>query len=217
MTSASDASPADAMWPPRPDLGKGDGHDVIAIGDSWMLLSVTGIQLSLVRLSGQPYRTYGVPGTQLLNGQIPGQYTQAKGVNPDIKTVVMTGGGNDVLLTGLQADCAAGGTACQQQLVKIGQGLAALWKQMSADGVQDVIHIEYASTAGAGLKDPQANKAGLAALCAAVPPPLRCHLLDTDQLVMHDLMPDGIHPSAAACDRIAQATIDLMKSEGMRR
>ena len=58
---------SDAMWPPRADLGKGDGTDVINIGDSWMLLSTTGIELSLVRLSMQPYREYAVPGTELLN------------------------------------------------------------------------------------------------------------------------------------------------------
>jgi hypothetical protein len=79
------ASPPDASTAPAPhaDLGKGDGSDVIAIGDSWMSLSAgAGIQDSLLKASGQKYRVYGVPGTQLLNGQIPGQFTRAKTANP---------------------------------------------------------------------------------------------------------------------------------------
>jgi hypothetical protein len=214
----SDASMTDGVAPPRADLGKGDGHDVINIGDSWMLLSVTGIELSLVRLSMQPYREYAVPGTMLLNGQIPSQYTQAKGANPDIKTVVMTGGGNDVLETGMSADCATGGPNCAMTLTKIGAALATLWMQMAADGVQDVIHIEYSKYSGGGLKDPAANEMALQKICSAVPAPLHCHLLNTDAMVTKsDLMADGIHPSAAACDRVAMAVMDMMVAQGMRR
>jgi hypothetical protein len=218
ITVPSDGGMADAMWPPRADLGKGDGTDVINIGDSWMLLSTTGIELSLVRLSMQPYREYAVPGTELLTGQIPSQYTQAKAANANIKTVIMTGGGNDVILTGMSADCAAGGSNCQMTLTKIGAALATLWKQMSADGVQDVIHIEYAAVAGAGLKDPAANERALQTICNSVPLPIHCHLLNTDPYVMKtDLMADGIHPSGAACDRIAMAVMNMMVAGGMRR
>jgi lysophospholipase L1-like esterase len=200
---------------PRPDLGEGDGKDVITIGDSWMSLGLNGIQQSLLKASDQPYRTYGVAGTQLLNGQIPGQYASAKRADPDIKTVVMTGGGNDVLLTGLSQDCANGGERCTAQLIKIGEGLAALWKQMSADGVQDVVHVLYSSDAGAGVKTDAG--AGIKKLCDSVPPPLRCHLLPTDDLVNGSLRADGVHPSNAAYDRIGKAVYDLMVAKGMRR
>jgi len=214
----SDAGMGDSMWPPRADLGKGDGTDVINIGDSWMLLSTTGIELSLVRLSMQPYREYAVPGTELLNGQIPSQYTQAKAANPNIKTVIMTGGGNDVVLTGMSADCAAGGATCAMTLTNIAVALSKLWKQMSADGVMDVIHIEYAAVAGAGLKDPAANERALQSVCNMVPLPMHCHLLNTDAYVAKtDLMADGIHPSGAACDRIATAVMNMMVAGGMRR
>jgi hypothetical protein len=200
---------------PRPDLGEGDGKDVITIGDSWMSLGFNGIQQSLLKASDRPYRTYGVAGTQLLNGQIPGQYASAKRADPDIKTVVMTGGGNDVLLTGLSQDCANGGERCTAQLIKIGEGLAALWKQMSADGVQDVVHVLYSSDAGSGVKTDAG--AGIKKLCDSVPPPLRCHLLPTDDLVNGSLRADGIHPSNAAYDRIGKAVYDLMVAKGMRR
>ena len=215
-------APAPTAGAPAPatheDLGKGDGHDVITIGDSWMSLGTgEGIQESLLKASGQRYRTYGVPGTQLLNGQIPGQFTRAKMANPDIKTVVMTGGGNDILQTGLSAECGMGGPRCAPQLMKIGDGLAALWKQMGQDGVKDVVHIMYAAIAGDGVKDAEANNKALADLCAAATP-VRCHLLNTDMLIPTEGdLRDGIHPKAAGYDRIGKAVFDLMVKEGMRR
>ena len=209
---------AGATEPPmHEDLGMGDGSDVITIGDSWMSLGTAGIQQSLLRASGQRYRTYGVPGTQLLNGQIPGQFTRAKMANPDIKTVVMTGGGNDILQTGLSAECGMGGPRCDPQLMKIGEGLAALWKQMGEDGVQDVVHVMYAAVAGDGLKDQETNNMMLAALCAAATP-VRCHLLNTDALIPTEAdLRDGIHPTDAGYDRIGKAVYELMTKEGMRR
>jgi hypothetical protein len=215
-----DGSPLDEMLAARPDQGQGDGTDVIMIGDSWMLLGATGISLSLENPAngGNPaYTNYAVAGTQLLNGQIPSQYTQAKAVKSSIRTVVMTAGGNDVLLTGLSADCAAGGTTCQMTLNNIGAALGNLWNQMGMDGVTDVVHIMYSAAAGGGLKDPAANMAGLQKICDAVPQPMHCHLLNTDMLVGSDLMADGIHPSAAACDRVAQAVTAMMQMYGMRR
>lgn len=218
IVASPDASEpkADAAAP-REDLAKGDGKDVITIGDSWMKLTSTGIQQSLVKASGQPYRTYGVPGTRMLNGQIPNQYAMAKRADPDIKTVVMTGGGNDILQANLSEACAQGTAACTEQLEKIGAALSELWAQMSKDGVLDVVHIKYSSNAGSGVKDREANDKALSDACAAVPAPLRCHLLATDDLVKGELRSDGIHPSDPAYDRIGKAVFDLMVKEGMRR
>lgn len=205
---------------PRMDLGMGTGKDVITIGDSWMLLIFTGIQESLVRASGnRPYRKYGVPGTRLLDGVIPGQFTSAKRADPNIKTVVMTGGGNDIIQNAtLKADCDKGGPMCAAQLEKIGMALTDLWAQMSKDGVQDVIHVMYSSSAGTAMFDRMANNQKLAEACAAVPPPMRCHLLNTDALITKaDMRSDGIHPSDPGYDKIGKAVWDLMVKEGMRR
>ncbi len=209
----------DGGRPPRMDLGKGDGKDVITIGDSWMLFLVTGIQESLSRVAMQPYRKYGAPGTRMLNGQIPDQYASAKRADPDIKTVVMTGGGNDIIqTTAIKEDCTTGGSLCKEQLDKIGKSLSDLWAQMSKDGVQDVVHVMYSSSAGDPIKDREANNKALADACAAVPPPLRCHLLNTDMIITRmNLGGDNIHPTAAGYDAIGRAVFDLMMKEGMRR
>ncbi|MEY4514718.1 MAG: hypothetical protein RLZZ450_6840 [Pseudomonadota bacterium] len=184
-----------------------------------MLLSTTGIQESLTRASGQPYRKYARPGTRLLDGVIPGQYTTAKGADPDIKTVVMTGGGNDIIQNStLKTDCMQGGTMCDAQVQKIRDALSALWKQMSTDGVQDVIHVMYSASAGSGVKNRATHNTKMAEVCAAVPAPLRCHLLDTDNLIgPSDMRSDGIHPTDPGYDKIGKAVFDLMQKDGMRR
>jgi lysophospholipase L1-like esterase len=203
--------------PARADLGKGDGSDVITIGDSWMSLGATGIQQSLVKASGQPYRTYGRGGTRLLNEVIPGQYTTAKRADPDIKTVVMTGGGNDIIqVPGLRDDCTAMGAQCAMVVGQILDRLTKLWTEMAADGVQDVIYVQYSNPEGNNVDYAQASGDGLAKRCAEAPAPLRCHRVETLDIVMGDI-PDGIHPSAVAYDRLGVAVHDLMTAKGMRR
>ena len=189
------------------DLGKGDGKDVITIGDSWMSLIGTGIQQSLVKVSGQPYRTYGVAGTQLLNGQIPGQYANAKRADPDIKTVVMTGGGNDILLTGADP---------KTQIEKIAKRLDELWAEMGKDGVLDVVYVEYSE--GGRASNAENVRMGI----AAVQPicdnhkALRCHFMLSDPIIMKQLQ-DGIHPTAGGYDKLGKAVHELMIAKGMRR
>jgi hypothetical protein len=195
------------------DLGMGDGSDVITIGDSWMSYGVNGggIERGLLEASGQPYRTYGVAGTMLLNEVIPGQYTSAKRENPDIKTVVMTGGGNDLLLTGMTA--AGCGAGCMDTINTIGVRLTELWTEMAADGVQDVVYIEY-SRGGGNADGVNYAHMVIPQVCAAAP--LRCHFIDSDDIIMMELL-DGVHPTADGCTKLGKASFDLMVEKGMRR
>ena len=107
----------------REDLGKGTGGDVVTIGDSWMdyVLGGGGIQAGLDR-AGTNYRHYALSGTQLLDGVIPRQYDRAKAANADIKTVLMTGGGNDIMFSG----------ACSTS-----ESCAAKIKEIGASGLHD--------------------------------------------------------------------------------
>jgi len=212
----------DAMMPPREDLGEGDGRDVITIGDSWMsntLLTGGAIEGALSRLTGQPYRNYAVQGVLLLQSSlfgaaIPTQYDRAKAVDPDVVTVIMTGGGNDIIQNpSVQSSCASGGDACKQKLAEIVAALDALWTKMADDGVKDVVFIRYSSDAGStdeslrGGGDPPA-------ICLTGR--IRCHSIDTTDAVMMQLQ-DGIHPTRAANDRIAKKVVDYMVANGIRR
>jgi lysophospholipase L1-like esterase len=237
-TSTQDAS-ADARAPVvdagtvlPPDPGKVAAADVITIGDSWMSNTLQlegtggGIYPSLRRASGQAYKNYAQQGVMLLMdsvryGQaIPKQWDQAVRDNKNIKTVVMTAGGNDIIQdTELQQDCADGGETCKAKLAEIGMALKTLWSRMAAAGVKDIIHVAYAKVAGSGIKDADDNAKSLAELCAAVPSPTRCRIVTTDDLVAgrSGIAVDGIHPTQAANDRIATAIYKLMAAEHIAR
>jgi hypothetical protein len=217
MPTAGSAAPMHA------DLGKGDGSDVITIGDSWMsntLGTGNAIEGALQRLTRQPYRNYGVQGVLLTAGglfgaAIPTQYDSAKRQDPDIKTVIMTGGGNDIIQDAtVQSSCMTGGDACIQTIMKIGMTLNTLWTKMSDDGVQDVVYIRYSDDAGTTV--PNIREMG------RTPPPIctmgkiRCHSIETTDVVMAELI-DGIHPSQAANDRIVKVVVDYFEKNGIRR
>lgn len=212
--SGGAAGAAGARSRTHEDLGKGDGSDVITIGDSWMSFVANGggIEAGLRAASMQPYRNYGFPGTMLLDEVIPDQYESAKRANPDIKTVVMTGGGNDLLLTGM------GGNGCTENCMmtidKVAARLETLWKEMGEDGVQDLVYIEY-SQGGDNGDAVGYGHTKLVPLCAAAAP-IRCHLLHSDDFIMMMLL-DGVHPTMDGCTKLGKAVYALMEKEGMRR
>jgi hypothetical protein len=214
----------------REDLGEGDGSDVVLIGDSWMSNTLQiegtggGVAPSLIAVSGQPYRNYGVQGVELLaansfGAAIPTQWDAAKRRSSEIKTVVMTAGGNDVIQGSatLQASCSAGTDECKQKLVVISDALDKLWTQMADDGVLDIVHIRYTDNTGTLHPDLQGDK-GLPTPKICLSGRVRCHAVPTTDIVARgDLAIDGIHPLGSANDRIAERTYELMTKEGMRR
>ena len=226
-----DASPTDAgvmgmdatVAQPHMDLGKGDGRDVITIGDSWMnntLLTGGAIEGALDRLTMQPYRHYAVQGVLLLQTSafgpaIPTQYTSAKRQNPNIKTVLMTGGGNDIIQNAsVQSSCNSGGDACKQKLMEISEALNKLWTQMAEDGVQDVVLIRYSDDAGSTDQKTRMMSNTPPAICTSGK--IRCHSIASTEAVMGDLQ-DGIHPTRAANDRLAKVIWDYLVMKGIRR
>jgi lysophospholipase L1-like esterase len=193
--------------PPRMDLGKGDGSDVVTIGDSWMTMYGGGIQGGLDR-QGTNYRNFGVAGTTLIGGDIPQQWERS---GKKASTVIMTGGGNDIMFTG---GCNTA-EACEMSVMRIQAALNELWTKMADEGVKDVIYVNYSKDAGTA---PSGTR-------PTTPPPpvpicttgrINCYSLATTDLVMGEL-PDGIHPSGAAHTRIGEALMKLMEMNGIRR
>jgi hypothetical protein len=230
-TATSDGSvitPDSGATTMRPDQGMGDGKDVVTLGDSWMNLDNSiGIQQSLEKVAKRDYRNFGAPATKLLDEVIPNQYVTAKAQGA-IKTVIMTGGGNDVLqdpalLIGECPDATFDtSTACKKRVDDCIARLSRLWADMAKDGVQDVIIIGYTEKAVALLgpftkvnayTDQKSQPA-----CNMVPAPLRCTVFDTDILVPDlTLGFDSIHPDAAGYDKIGAAVWKIMQEKGMRR
>jgi hypothetical protein len=206
--------PADAgtMTTPHGDLGKGDGSDVVTIGDSWMSIVTNGggIEGALDR-AGTAYRHYAVPGTTLIGGDIPLQYGRAKAANPKIATVIMTGGGNDVMFSN---GCATK-ESCTMAVQAIVDALDQLWSQMADDGVKDVIFIQYSKNAGTSPSDTRPDTAPIPTICTTGR--ITCHSIDTTPFVGPTDTIDGIHPTLPACDMIAKAVLDMMQMQGIRR
>lgn len=227
-----DGGPAPDAGTGRADLGQGDGKDVITIGDSWMSLGTgSGIQESLEKVSMRDYRNFGVPGTKLLaavgsSPPIPDQYKAARMADPDIKTVIMTGGGNDILQEILDQCVDAtfdNSSACKDQIDRVAARLQTFWAEMAADGVQDVVIVGYSRKVnplfflGTVSKSVEYSATKIDPLCAAVPASLRCHSLDSDKAAPNLEFIDGIHPDNAGFDAIATGVWELMKTKGMRR
>ena len=194
------------------DLLKGDGSDVITIGDSWMNIGTNGggIEGGLDRAMTK-YRHYAVAGTLLLNGDIPGQYDRAKKANPKIATIIMTGGGNDVMFSG---GCNTK-ESCTMFSQKIADGLDALWTKAAADGVTTTVYIQYSKNAGTAPSDTRPDMAPVPKICTMGK--LKCITIGTTDLVAASDTVDGIHPTKPACDLIAKRVLDEMAKAGARR
>jgi hypothetical protein len=186
--------------------------------------AITGDAQVVVMSKPPPAAEAGVsaPPAATMDARVPMvmQPVAPDGQVPDAGPPVVIGDGcNDIIQNAaIERECQTGGPMCTMQLDAIGKSLSELWAQMSKDGVQDVIHVMYSSAAGNPIKDRELNNQKLAESCAAVPPPLRCHLLNTDMIILEaDMSSDGIHPSSGGYDKLGKAVFDLMVKEGMRR
>jgi len=208
------------------DKGEGDGSDVITMGDSYMRLNITeGTEVSIERVSGRDYRNFGVAATMLLSGAgaIPTQFDAALAQNPNIKTVVITGGGNDILLGNIF--CTVNWTeSCNQTVRDVGEGHTALRQRMGEAGVEDVIWVHYGySTNGISDTPDPVLKPGLdlgrelaAEACRPDDMP-RCHFIDPVEELVGHIRSDGIHPDGEGYDILGQLVWDLMQERGIRR
>jgi hypothetical protein len=210
-TAGTDMPPDAGVVIPEPmDLGMGDGQDVVTIGDSWMsyFLNGGGIEGALDRADTN-YRHYGVAGTTL-GSSIPPQWDSALRAG-EVKTVIMTGGGNDIMFSG---GCDTK-EACEMSVQRIADMLHELWSKMSEAGVQDVVYIQYSKNAGTAPSENRPATSPTPGIC--ITGPIRCHTVPTTEEVGAGDTVDGIHPTSAACDRIATSVLEYMEMKGIRR
>ena len=141
-----------------------DGNEVLFIGDSYseyflahrslasFMESLAVADGALAR--GDTYRNRAVAGTTLATppAAIQGQWNDAKAMTP-IRAVVMSGGGNDVLIDNQQ--CRAEGSEmrpdCQQVVQNSLNAAKGLFESMRESGVSDVLYFWYPHIPGGGL------------------------------------------------------------------
>ncbi len=235
--SASSPAPDDAsVTPVDGSACSAKGSEIVMIGDSYPALSgEIGKHLQALASAagalapGDAYRTYYKSGANMATypgstiTAIPAQFQQAVTANPDIKYVIMDGGGNDILLENSQcidAPDAAGSLSatCQTAIQNAIDAANTLFGTMKTDNVEKIIYYFYPHLPTAGK--PSVNTVMdysyplVQAACAAAPVP--CYFVDTRAAFdghPEYIGPDGIHPTTAGSDVIAGLIWGVMQQE----
>jgi hypothetical protein len=167
--SAPSLSPPNA--PEAPDgAGAGDGpvrlrpkcvtqdSQVLLVGDSYINWISHSFPADLAELSGQNWRLEAIGGTSLASGGIaflgvgfiPDQFERAIAADPNAHTIVMDGGGNDVLIRDVALapnSCTRSGSSdapgCQQIVDLAVDAARDLIARAAAQGIRDVIYFFY--------------------------------------------------------------------------
>lgn len=113
---------------------------VVIMGDS--VFDFTGdISTVLEELSGDRYRDYSVTGARI--DAIVQQYDKARSEDSNIRTVLMDGGGNNLLQRN-QTNCKdADDSRCVEMIQTISTHVEDALDHMSADNVENVIFLGY--------------------------------------------------------------------------
>lgn len=199
-----------------------DNDNVITLGDSIFDLS-NEIQTNLESFAGQTFRKYTKSGAELNGGAVAqsvyDQYAEAKADNSAITTIVMDGGGNDILIPvislGDPYGCKTGlfrptlSSSCKNLINDIYVEAVTLLNQMASDNVQDVIYLGYYHTKNAWYNNlgalAQAVDYGDSKLAAACSySAANCQFLDPRSLIVNsDINSDGIHPNSSGSLKLA--------------
>ncbi|HOT47208.1 MAG TPA: SGNH/GDSL hydrolase family protein [Spirochaetota bacterium] len=202
--------------------------DVVIVGDS--IFDLDGfIHSNLKTLSGKSYKDYSSSGDTV--AYITKQYNKAIAARPTIKTIIMDGGGNDILMDVYWSQaCQATSTissACKAYINSVLDQDEALWEDMNNDGVDNIFHLGYyrlkagvlTTLLYGGTKlNPAVVYADdqLAAACAVSP--AECWFIDprADFLGKEStyIKSDGIHPTNEGGKVLATKIYNKMKAVG---
>jgi lysophospholipase L1-like esterase len=199
-----------------------DNDQVITLGDSIFALSGE-LQDFLESYAGETFRRYTLSGAELKGGIIAtdvyAQYEIAKNDNPNIDTIVMDGGGNDILIPSIALfdpyNCKTQwyqfgrlSSKCKNYIDDIYVDGVNLLNNMQADGVDNVIYLGYYYTKnGLFLLDSMEEAVDygdmrLSQACrySAV----NCQFIDPRSTIKDsNIIIDGIHPNTEGSRKLA--------------
>lgn len=138
-----------------PYVENADRNDVITLGDS--IFDLNGvIQDTLEAYAGETFRDYTQSGAELSGGafatSVVGQYADAKATDSNINTIVMDGGGNDILIPATLFDPYGCRThwwrwnpsrSCVNLIADQYVTAVNLLNQMNSEGVDNVVWLGY--------------------------------------------------------------------------
>jgi hypothetical protein len=141
-----------------------DPNDVVMIGDSYIDWITHTFVSDLRAEAGQQWPSYAIGGTSMASGgigHIPDQLDTALAANAEIKAIVMTGGGNDILVADTvmfpqagECTTAADATMIADCTAIVHKALAeaeSLMDKTADAGVRDIIYFFYPHIPGGGL------------------------------------------------------------------
>ncbi|MFE8072549.1 SGNH/GDSL hydrolase family protein [Marinobacteraceae bacterium S3BR75-40.1] len=198
-----------------------DNDQVVTIGDSIFALSGE-LQDFLEGRAGETFRRYTLSGAELEGGAIAtsimDQYDIAKRDNPNIDTVLMDGGGNDILIPAILLDpynCKTQwyqfghlSSSCKNFINDIYVHAVNFLNRMDADGVDNVVYLGYYYTKnGLFLLDSMEEAVDygdmrLSQACAFST--ANCRFVDPRSSINDgDIIFDGIHPDTGGSRKLA--------------
>lgn len=215
-----------------PWIRSADNNQVVNIGDSIFALSGE-ISDYLHTYAGQTFRRYCVSGAELTGGalapSIASQYNTAKRDNPDIDTIIMDGGGNDILLPAIAFDPYDCKTqwyewgrlsgSCKSFIDDIYVDAVNLLNNMHADGVDKVIYQGYYYTKNTWVMqldnleeaiDYGDMKLDQACRFSAV----NCSFIDPRSAINDgDVKVDAIHPKTSGSKKLADLIWPILSQQ----
>ncbi len=203
----------------NPYVESADRNEIITLGDS--IFDLNGqIQANLEAWAGQTFRNYTQSGAELAGGafarSVKGQYADAKATDANIETIVMDGGGNDILIPAMIFDPYGCRThwwrwnitrACLGLIEDQYVEAVNLLNQMDAEGVDNVIWLGYYELPRSNANLYQALQYGDAYLGYAcdVSTTANCTFVDPrGQIPASDVESDDIHPTPSGSLKLAQ-------------
>jgi hypothetical protein len=200
-------------------------NDVVNVGDSIFALSGK-IHDNLQSWAGQTFRRYSKSGAYLTGGDsitpsVDMQYATARSDNPNIKTIFMDGGANEVLIPyvllfdpyNCNVDWWESGlsSSCKALLNDVYVDAVNQLNQMGRDGVQNIIylgvyHVKNGLFGSTGL-NPAADygdtKLAQAIANATAVSNYRVFIDPRPYIVNSDLIVDGVHPNDSGSYKLA--------------
>ena len=198
-----------------------DNDQVVFLGDSIFALS-GDLQDYLESYAGESFRRYTLSGAELTGGAIATaidkQYQIAKNDNGNIDTIVMDGGGNDILIPAILFDpynCKTDwwqwgrlSSKCKNYIDDIYVEGVNLLNAMNADGVDNIIYLGYYYTKNGLLRldsmEAAVNYCDMRLSQACANTTANCTFVDPRSSINDsDIIVDGIHPNSSGSRKMA--------------
>jgi len=198
----------------NPRVSDADNDQVVFLGDSIFALSGS-IQDRLEDYAGETFRSYTISAAEITGGilatSIENQFKAAARDNSNIETVVMDGGGNDLLIPALALfdphRCKTPwwrfgrlSSSCKAFVEDIYVEVVSVLNGMDAQGVDNVVYLGYYHPKNALLRADNLEEAvdygdlWLARACTNST--VDCAFVDPRSVINdRDIFIDGIHPT----------------------